>query len=118
LPNWLVSAARFIIIWDRRALFVVLLLIVYMALRTRPREALIALPAIALIAIGQFAPELAALGVPGIWFPFDMGVSLSNYAYTLAPIAIFALLLSRMRSPSFDKLRIASWRAHPSTGSG
>lgn len=117
LPSWLVSAARFIIIWDRRALFVVLALVVYLAFRTRPREALIALPAIVLIAIGQFASELSALGVPGIWFPFDMGVSLTNYAYTLAPIAIFALLLSRMRtlrpaendkvaSSSFDSLRM------------
>ena len=104
LPSWLVSAARVTIVWDRRALFVILVLIVYRAFRTRPREAAIALPAIVLIAIGQFASELFALGVPGIWFPFDMGVSLANYAYALAPIAIFALLVSSVPSRRTEAL--------------
>jgi hypothetical protein len=97
LPSWLVSAARVTIVWDRRALFVALALILYWAFRTRPREAAIALPAVVLIAIGLFASELFALGIPGIWFPLDTGVSLANYAYALAPVAIFALLVSRLR---------------------
>jgi hypothetical protein len=107
LPSWLVSAARVTIVWDRRALFVMLVLIVYWAFRTRPREAAVALPAIVLIAIGQFASELFQVGVPGIWFPFDMGVSLANYAYVLAPIAIFALLVSRLRSGRTEALASA-----------
>ena len=38
-----------------------------------------------LIVIGQFGAELSAIGVPGIWFPFRMGVSFANYAYLFTP---------------------------------
>jgi hypothetical protein len=76
----------------RYAFLVLLVLIVYLGLRERRTRTLIALPAIVLIAIGQFAPEVARLGVPGIWFPFGMGVSLTNYAYLLASCAIALLL--------------------------
>jgi hypothetical protein len=76
----------------RYAFLALLVVIVYLGLRESRDRTLIALPAIVLIAIGQFAPEIARLGVPGIWFPFGMGVSLTNYAYLLASFAIFGLL--------------------------
>jgi hypothetical protein len=66
-----------------------------------------ALPAIVLIANGHFASELFVLGVPGVWFPLDMGVSLANYAYPLAPIAIFALVVSRVRRGRSEALASA-----------
>jgi hypothetical protein len=45
-----------------------------------------------LIATGLFAADLSSLGVPGIWFPFDIGVSRSQYAYALAlPLLACAL---------------------------
>lgn len=50
--------------------------------------------AVALIAIGQFAEELWALGVPGIWFPFGVGVSRTQYAYA-ASIVVFGVLILR-----------------------
>jgi hypothetical protein len=38
---------------------------------------------VVLASVGQFAPELAEIGVPGIWFPFGTGVSLAQFAYAL-----------------------------------
>ncbi|MFT3698764.1 MAG: hypothetical protein QM831_36795 [Kofleriaceae bacterium] len=45
------------------------------------------------IAIGQIADELSLLGVPGIWFPFGIGVSRTQFAYA----AFIALLAWRSR---------------------
>lgn len=78
--------------FERYLFLAVLLFIIYTGIREFRRETLTALPAIVLIGIGQFGPELARLGVPGIWFPFGMGVSLTNYAYLLSNVAIFGLL--------------------------
>lgn len=85
---------------ERYAFLALLVLIVYLGLRERRRETLVALPAIVLIAVGQFGLELVRLGVPGIWFPFGMGVSLANYAYLTANLALFALLYSTYVSAS------------------
>ncbi|HEY2476961.1 MAG TPA: hypothetical protein VGI19_19430 [Candidatus Cybelea sp.] len=90
--------------WDRYAFFALLVFIVYRGFRERGREAWFALPAIVSISIGQFSGELLALGVPGIWFPFGMGVSLANYAYLVATPAIAVLLWSRIlaRAAHYD----------------
>ena len=48
-----------------------------------------------LTATGLFAADLSALGVPGIWFPFNIGVSRSQYAYALAlPLLALALFMT------------------------
>jgi len=79
-------------ILERCAMLALLLLVAYFGVRERRRETYVALPSIVLIGIGQFGIELVRLGVPGIWFPFGMGVSLANYAYLFANVAIFGLL--------------------------
>jgi len=57
---------------------------------------LLALAAMLLTATGLFAGDLSALGIPGIWFPFNIGVSRSQYAYALAlPLLAFALIRHR-----------------------
>jgi hypothetical protein len=97
----LAPAAALVSRWDRYAFIALWVYIVYRGIREREREAWVALPAIVLISIGQFGGELSALGVPGIWFPFGMGVSLANYAYLFSTFAIAVLLWSRLerRSP-------------------
>jgi hypothetical protein len=40
------------------------------------------------LAIGQLAEELSLLGVPGIWFPFGVGVSRTQFAYAALIIAL------------------------------
>jgi hypothetical protein len=48
------------------------------------------------LAIGQLANELSLLGVPGIWFPFGIGVSRTQFAYA----ALIIALAVRARRPS------------------
>jgi hypothetical protein len=55
-----------------------------------------ALGAMLLTTIGLFASDLSALGVPSIWFPFNIGVSRSQFAYALAlPLLTCALTAAR-----------------------
>jgi hypothetical protein len=92
----LAPAAAILSKWERYAFLALLVYIVYRGLRERDREAWFALPAIVTISIGQFSGELLALGAPGIWFPFGMGVSLTNYAYLASTPALAVLLWSRV----------------------
>ncbi len=54
---------------------------------------LLALLTLASIVVGLFGGELLdPLGVPGIWFPFGIGVSRTQYVYALV-IPLMALLI-------------------------
>jgi hypothetical protein len=46
------------------------------------------------ILAAQCADELSAMGAPGIWFPFGIGVSRTQYAYALA-VPLLAWLIVR-----------------------
>jgi len=48
------------------------------------RLRLLAIPAILLVGIAIFADELSMIGVKGIWFPFGVGVSRTQYALAIA----------------------------------
>lgn len=79
-----------------RLLFVLItVLIVYQAVRRGGTEAWLAIPAILLAAIAMFAQELSQVGVPGIWFPFGVGVSRTQYAYVPLAVVLFAMLMRR-----------------------
>lgn len=93
----LAPAAAIVSRLDRYAFLALLIYIAYRGIRERGREAWLMLPAIVTISIGQFSGELLALGAPGIWFPFGMGVSLANYAYLASTPAIALLLWSRIK---------------------
>jgi hypothetical protein len=55
----------------------------------------LALPALALTVLAFFGGELLdPLGVPGIWFPFGIGVSRTQYLYAIF-IPLLALLIVR-----------------------
>jgi len=57
-----------------------------------------ALSAMVLTSVGLFASDLSAMGVPGIWFPFNIGVSRSQYAYALAlPVLAYVLAAASRR---------------------
>jgi hypothetical protein len=56
----------------------------------------LAVLAAATLSVGLFAQELSALGLPGIWFPFGVGVSRTQYAYAVFAPLLFALLLARL----------------------
>jgi hypothetical protein len=46
--------------------------------------------------IGLFAPELSQWGVPGIWFPWGVGVSRTEYAYGAMTIVLAVYLVQRL----------------------
>ncbi|MBV8327453.1 MAG: hypothetical protein JO178_14285 [Chryseobacterium sp.] len=53
----------------------------------------LSLPAVLLISTGLFAQELSQLHIQGIWFPFGVGVSRSQYAYAAFVIVMCLLLI-------------------------
>jgi hypothetical protein len=64
----------------------------------------LALATLASIVLGLFGGELLdPLGVPGIWFPFGIGVSRTQYVYAIA-IPLIAVLVVRMSSVSFGDM--------------
>jgi hypothetical protein len=97
-PQWFVVAARYGSIAARWLFMLLTLLIVVRCISQRGREKWFALPAILLISVGLFTPELVTLHIPGIWFPFGTGVSLNEYAYAGFDAAFVALALSRLYS--------------------
>ena len=80
-------------------------------LRSRPTDWPSTAAAV-LVSIGLYAPEVSALHVPGIWFPFGVGVSRTQYAYAAFAILLFAVLYRRLaahasaRQPSRVNVRL------------
>jgi hypothetical protein len=73
-----------------------LLVLGYVVLRgARGRESLFVLPALLLVSIGLFPRELSDLHIPGIWLPFGVGVSRSQFAFAAFDVALLVLLLHR-----------------------
>jgi hypothetical protein len=68
---------------------------------------IMALVTLALILVAQYPGELGSIGVPGIWFPFGIGVSLAQYAYAVA-IPLLALLIVRTLRGAITADRSAS----------
>ena len=76
-----------------RAVFALCLVAILIRIVRHGNHEWLASAAMLLTATGLFASDLSALGVPGIWFPFGIGVSRSQYAYALAlPLVAFALV--------------------------
>lgn len=96
VPAWTIHAASFTIRWTRLLFLLVIVVIVFRGLR-RSSEAWFSLPAVVLVSAGLFAQELSMLGLKGIWFPFGIGVSRTQYAYAAFDVALFLLLWFHFR---------------------
>jgi len=57
---------------------------------------IMALATMAWIMAGQFGGELGAIGVPGIWFPFGIGVSRTQYVYAVAVVLLAFLVVKNV----------------------
>ena len=90
------------------AFLLALALIVYQGIRNQGQEAWLAMFAVLAMGVVLFAGELAAVRVPGIWFPFGVGLSLSECASVVFDVLLFAVLLSRLWSCASRDLAIAS----------
>ena len=70
-----------------RVLAALLMLAMMIAGRRQP----LAVFAAALVGIGLFASELSVLHIQGIWFPFGVGVSRTQFAYAAFVLAMFTI---------------------------
>lgn len=82
----------------RLAFLLMLLWITYEGIRRQRGDGWYALPAVLAIGAVLFTAELVAIHVPGIWFPWGVGLSLSECASVLFVLLLFALLLRRLWS--------------------
>jgi hypothetical protein len=80
----------------RLSFILILIYIVQTGLRKRPPGRWLTVCALVLISVGLFASELSFLRVPGIWFPYGVGVSRTQFAYAAFDLVLFALLLRRI----------------------
>ncbi len=62
-------------------------------------KSLAAVIALILLCTGLFAAPLSAIGIPGIWFPFGVGVSRTQFAYAVFIPLMAALLIRRKEVP-------------------
>ena len=95
-PLALSQAFATILKFVRYALLALSGYIFYRGILQRHKADWIALLAMVLGAIGTFASELSRLGVPGIWLPYGVGVSRTEYAYFAFDIVLFIYLLQRL----------------------
>lgn len=95
-PHWVNSASLFCVSSLRWLFFFLTLFIIFRVAFRPGSEKWFALPAILLVSTGLFTLELVKLHIPGIWFPFGVGVSLSESAYAFFDVAMFILLLHRL----------------------
>lgn len=63
------------------------------------RQRVLALSTMLVMAVALFPAELSAIGIPGIWFPFGVGVSRTQFALALA-IPLLGTLIHLRASPS------------------
>ena len=75
-----------------RIVFIVLFAAIAARIVMRGERKWLALATMAVVAIALFINEISRLGVPTIWFPFHIGVTLTQYCYALVlPLLAFAL---------------------------
>lgn len=89
---------RYLITYTHLAFLLVYLVTLFQGVRGRGREGWYALPAMLAIGIVLFITELVALHVPGIWFPFGVGLSITECASVIFVLLLCALLLRRLWS--------------------
>jgi hypothetical protein len=112
LPQLAAAGVGYLITTVRLAFLLLLILIVAQGIRRSGRAGWYALPAVLAIATVLFSSELAAMHVPGIWYPWGIGVSLSEYASVVFVLLLFALLLRRLWAYA-DHARARPMRASP-----
>ena len=98
LPHWASMTVHELILGLRWAFLLAFVWVAYQGLRGQGREAWYTLPAVLAISPVIFASELSMLHVSGIWFPFGVGVSLSEFCSVAFDALLCVVLWRRLRS--------------------
>ncbi len=96
IPTPVVGAASDVITAIHLFFLIALIAIGFAGIVRQPRIDWFAVPVIAALCPILFSAELSALHVPEIWFPWGVGVSLSEYASVLFGGLLFCLLMRRL----------------------
>jgi hypothetical protein len=82
----------------RLGLLALMLFIIYQGIRKQGAKDLWVLPAVILLLIGLYPSEVSQLNViPGIWFPYGVGVSRGQFCYAGFVLVMFLVLIVRRR---------------------
>lgn len=83
-----------------RGIFIALFVLIAMRIARRGARRPLALATMLAVATALFVTELKQLGLPDIWFPFTIGVTLTQYAYALTILLLPFLILKHIDKPS------------------
>jgi hypothetical protein len=97
VPTAMTTALHDVSAGLRLGFLALLLLIAGLGTLREHARSVLALLAMALVATGLYATELGYLHVKGIWFPYGVGVSRTEYSYVALVPILFVLLLGRLR---------------------
>lgn len=97
-PHAASAAIRYLITSTHLAFLLLYLMTLFQGIRHQRREGWYALPAVLAMGVVLFITELVALHVPGIWFPFGVGLSITECASVIFVLLLCALLLRRLWS--------------------
>jgi hypothetical protein len=84
----------------RLSYLLLFLLIIAAGIKKRGSKSMPATITIVLLCTGLFAAEVSAIGIPGVWFPFGVGVSRTQYAYLIFDLCFLVLITARI-DPKF-----------------
>ncbi len=98
LPHWASLTVHELIQGLRWAFLLAYVLVVCQGVRAQGREAWYTLPAALAIGPVVFSSELSTLHLSGIWFPFGVGVSLSEICSVIFDVLLCVVLWRRLRS--------------------
>lgn len=83
----------------RLVLLVLMLFITFLAVRKQGAKDLLIFAALLLLVIALFPGEISALHViPGIWFPYGVGVSRGQFFYAAFVLVMYVVLIQKDRS--------------------
>jgi hypothetical protein len=106
LSEQVFTIARDTTVCVRYALLLLYVLTAYQGARYRGRDGRYALAAMAVLAVGLYGSELRYLGTAGIWFPFGVGVSLSEYSIAAFAPLMAVLMVRRFWAEPFAPLTL------------
>jgi hypothetical protein len=98
LPKWSAESAGFLVRWIHIIFLLLFGFVGYAGVRLRNWEGIRGLSGMLSIAVVLFSGLLTAAHVPGIWFPWGVGVSLSEFASIALDGVLCYLLLKRFWS--------------------
>lgn len=106
--------------WVARYVYIALFVLIALRIVRRGEKKALVLCTMSVVAIALFINEISKLGIPDIWFPFNIGVTLTQYAFALSTLLLPFLLVgwkvlrsTRHRTSQYASLSARQTGLHP-----